>query len=305
MSILKQPLATPSRVRGIFRYLLAIKNQKEKTEVLKQILSPNKLAERLLTPEDKLKGKQASDLMFKLTLIESKKCGLLIEDNDEIYINPNLPEEARSLELGDNLLPNTLATLFFASNNADEEDFGRVCAWMLAQDIYDFSGNWKDIEEMVVSQGVAESLELKMSSNTLYGQMNDWMCYMGLAWGHALNEERVTVPDPTLYIKRNLKDLFQEQANTKLLCREFIDRLAKKCPLFETGKFREEIEFQIGQRQPNYLSNSTAFALFRLQDEGYIHLERESDGDLMILPKANNNVDDDGRISYIVWREKL
>jgi hypothetical protein len=49
------------------------------------------------------------------------------------------------------------------------------------------------------------------------------------------------------------------------------------------------------------LSTSTAFALFRLREEGYIDLERESDADLMILPKANNQVDDNGRKSHIIY----
>jgi hypothetical protein len=302
MSVLKEPLATPSRVRGIYRYLLQIKGQREKRQVLEQILSPNKLVEHLLSAEDKLNGKKAPHIMFRRTLNESIKCGLLIDNNDEICINTNLPEEARNPQLGDNLLPNTLATLFFASGNTDEEDFGYVCTWFLAQDIYDFSGNWKVVEEMVVNQGVAESLELKMSNNTLSGQMDDWICYIGLAWGHALDGKKVTVPDPTLYIKRNLKDLFQKQVGTKLLIREFIDRLAKKCPLFETGKFREMVETHIGRRQPNYLSTSTAFALFRLQDEGYIQLKGESDADIMILPKVNNQFDHNGRISHIIWQ---
>ena len=99
-----------------------------------------------------------------------------------------------------------------------------------------------------------------------------------------------------------MKNLFNDRVGAKLLIQEFIDRLAKKCPLFETGKFREIIEVNIDGRQPNYLSTSSAFALFRLRDEGYIQLKRESDADLMILPKANNQVDDDGRISHITWQ---
>ncbi len=84
--------------------------------------------------------------------------------------------------------------------------------------------------------------------------------------------------------------------------KDFINKLAIQCPLFETGKFREEVEAQIGQRQTNYLSTTTAFALFRLDDEGDIKLERQSDTDLMLLPKANNQVDNDGRISHIIWK---
>jgi hypothetical protein len=295
MSVLKQPLATPSRIRGIFRYLLQTKGLREKREVLERILSPNEL----------VKNKSSPRPMFNYSIAESLKCGLLVEEDKEDYkeiaINPNLPEETRNPKLGDKLLSNTLADLLFASDNEDEEDFGFVCAWYLAQDIYDPPGTWEDVEQQVSKQRVGELL--KMSNNTLYGQMDDWMCYMGLAWGHALGGKRFTVPDPTVYIKRNLKDLFQGQVGKKVLLREFIERLANKCPLFETGKFRETIEANIGRRQPNYLSTSTAFALFRLQEEGHIRLERESDADLMILPKANNQVDDDGRKSHIIYCE--
>lgn len=287
MSVLKTSLANPSRMRGIFRYLLHTKGQREKKDILEQILSPDKLVEEKTSPRP----------MFNAALRESIKCGLLVEEDKEIAINPNLPEDARNPQLGDKLLPDTLTHLFFASDNEDEEDFGRVCAWYLAQDIYDAPGTWEEVEQRVSEQKVSDLL--KMSSDRLFVQMDDWMCYLGFTWRHALGGKTVTVPDTTAYLRRNLKHLFNGK---EIPIKDFMARLAKKCPLFETGKFREEIEAKMGRRQPNYLSTSTAFALFRLQDEGYIQLKRESDADLMILPKANNQVDDDGRISHIIWQ---
>ncbi|RUT08307.1 hypothetical protein DSM106972_014750 [Dulcicalothrix desertica PCC 7102] len=302
MSILKEPLATPSRVRGIFRYLLQAKGQKEKREVLEKLLSPDELVKD--APPGRPMFRKTINQIKTRTVNENINIGLLIEEEDEIAINPSLPEDARNPQIGDKLLPDTLTTLFFASDNADEEDFGLVCAWFLAQDIYDAPGNWEAIQNQVNAQKVGELL--KMTNNSLFGQMDDWMCYLGLSWGHALEGQKVIVPDPTLYIKRNLKRIFNEQVGTKILIREFIDKLAEQCPLFETGKFRDEIEINIGRRQLNYLSTSTAFALFRLRDEGYIELKRESDADLMILPKANNRVDSEGQISHIIWQgEKL
>lgn len=296
MSVLKTSLVNPSRMQGIFRYLLHTKGQREKTEVLERILSPDKLVEDKSSPRP----------MFRSALRESLKCGLLIEEEGlYIAINPDLPEDAKNPKLGTQLLPNTLANLFFASDNEDEKDFGLDCAWYLAQDLYDSPGTWEEVEQRVNTQRVGDLL--KLSSDRLFDQLGDWMCYMGLAWGHARkegnNSKRVLVPDPTNYIKRNLDYLFQESSK-KVLIKEFIDRLAEKCPLFETGKFRETIEANIGRRQPNYLSTSTAFALFRLQDEGYIQLTRESDADLMLLPKAKNQIDDNGRISHIIYITK-
>ncbi|MHC5826472.1 MAG: hypothetical protein ACYT04_64075, partial [Nostoc sp.] len=119
MSVLKEPLATPSRVRGIFRYLLQKKGQKEKREVLEKILSPDEL----------VKDAPSGRPMFRKTINQIKNrivngvhnIGLLIEEEDEIAINPSLTENSINPQIGDQLLPNTLATLFFASGNTDEE----------------------------------------------------------------------------------------------------------------------------------------------------------------------------------------
>jgi hypothetical protein len=223
MSVLKQPLATPSRIIGIYRYLLHAKDQREKREILAKTISPDELVKDKPTPRP----------MFDAALNECLKCGLLRKEEKEEYteiaIDYSLPEEARNPKIGDKLLPNTLADLFFASGKEDEYDFGLVCAWFLSQDVYDPPGTWEAVEQKIAEQKVGELL--KMSNNTLYGQMDYWMGYMGLLWGHALGGKRFIVPDPTLYLKRNLRYLFQ-QSGEKILLREFIDRLAKKMPPF-------------------------------------------------------------------------
>ena len=294
MSVLKEFTVIPSRIRGIYRYLLNTKEQKEKKEVLGKMLSPDEL----------VKDKPSERPMFEASIREAKKCGLLKEIDKvmEITINPNLSAIAKDPKTGDLELPNTLVQLFFASDNDDEYDFGLVCTWFLSQDIYNPPNTWEKVEQAIHQQKVDQTLGLKMTNSGLYGQMDYWMCYLGLAWGHELNKQRIIVPDPTVYFKRNLKYLFA-QTEARISLREFIDRLAKKCPLFETGHFRETIETNIGKRPPNYLSTSTAFALFRLQDEGYIQLIRESDADLMLLPKAEGKIDNDSRISHIVLQK--
>ncbi|MEA5572614.1 protein DpdG [Calothrix sp. UHCC 0171] len=297
MSVLKTGLAHPSRMRGIFRYLLHAEGQREKRDVLERILSPDKLVEHLAI-EEKSKDKKPSHPMFNDAIRESIKCKLLIEENEEVTINQNLPKDAINPQLGDKLLPDTFTYLFLNCDNEDEADFGRICAWYLAQDIYDAPGTWEEVEKRISEQKVGDFL--KMSSSRLFVQMDDWMRYLGFAWGHTLGGKTVTVPDPTAYIKRNLKHLFNGQK--EITIQDFINRLAKQCPLFETGKFREEVETQIGTRETNFLSTSTAFALFRLHDEGDIQLYRQSDLAFMILPKVNNQVDNDGRISHIIWK---
>ena len=289
MSVLKTALAAPSRMRGIFRYLLQAPKQRENKEKLTGLLSPDKLSEG--------RNKSAEHPMFDAALRESIKCGLLIAENEEIAINANLPEASRHPQTGDKLLPDTLVQLFFASDNEDEADFGRLIAWYLAQDIYDAPGTWQEIEQLVAEQGVDESLDLKISSNTLSGQVEDWMCYLGFAWSHALGGNKRIVSEPTAYLRRNLKELFQAEVKAKVSLGNFVDRLAEKCPVFENGKFREQVEEKIGFRLPNHLSTSTAFALFRLQEDGCIQLVKESDADLFILPSG----DKEAGFSHIIW----
>ncbi len=43
MSVLKTSLAHPSRIRGIFRYLLLAERQRETKENLEKLLSPEKI----------------------------------------------------------------------------------------------------------------------------------------------------------------------------------------------------------------------------------------------------------------------
>ena len=76
MSVLKTALATPSRMRGIFRYLLQAPKQRENREKLTGLLSPDELSEG--------RNKSAEHPMFDAALRESIKCGLLIEDNEDI-----------------------------------------------------------------------------------------------------------------------------------------------------------------------------------------------------------------------------
>ncbi len=292
MSVLKTALATPSRMRGIFRYLLEAPKQRENKEKLTRLLSPHELSEG--------RNKSAEHPMFDAALRESIKCRLLIADNDDIAINFELPEASRHPHTGDKLFPDTLVQLLFASDNEDEEDLGRLIAWYLAQDIYDAPRTCKEVEQLVVEQGVDRSLDLKASSNALLGQAEDWMCYLGFAWGHALDSnKKLVVAEPTAYLRRNLKALFAGEGKAKLSIRDFLDRLAKKCPLFETGKFREQVEEKNGFRLPNHLSTSTAFALFRLQDDGCIKLVKESDADLFIFTGVGN---EEG-FFHIIWTE--
>lgn len=284
MSILYDPYVTPSRVKGTIRYLLQTRGKREKREILEAVLSPT----ALISKED---DKTLSRKMVKATIRECIKMGLLEENEDktEIIVNPKLELK------DDSSLPLILSKLLLNESEYTENyDFAKVLAWYLAQSFFDAPGNWQETEQRLQEQVGDELLGL---NDARYGQFEDWSCYLGFSWRNALVGKQVLVPDPTVYLRQNLKNLFENQLDQQIPLGKFINQLRKFCPVFETGEFREEIEQQIDLREPNHLSSVTSIALRRLEEEGLLKLERLSDTSMLVLRDGSG----DSRISHITW----
>lgn len=287
MSILRDPYVSPSRVKGVVRYLLQARGKREKRDTLEGILSPASLSGR----GDE---KEASKKMVQATIRECIKMGLIEESQDktEVALNLNLKLDS------DSTLPSILSKILFCESECNENhDFGRVLAWYLAQNLFDAPSNWQEAEQLLQMQIGSNLLEL---NNARYGQFEDWSCYLGFCWRNTLIGAEVIVPDPTTYLRQNLERIFTNQLNQQMLLGEVVKKLGKLCPVFETGEFREDIERQIGLREPNYLSSVTSVALRRLEDEGLLKLERLSDTSVWVL----NDGSRDPRISHVTWFEK-
>ncbi|HEY9697650.1 MAG TPA: protein DpdG [Trichocoleus sp.] len=281
MSVLKQVLATPSRVKGVVRYLLQCRKQQEKIDTLEKILSPETLI-------SKGEDKKVSRDMVHSTILECIKMGLLEREDEVVRLHPIL-----SLK-DDTVLPNILLSLILSPENSENHDLAIVIAWYLAQDFYEAPKNWQEAEEKL-KQIDSELLGL---DRTRFDQFEYWACYLGLAWQHNLGKNRnsVLVPDPTACLKQLLPNLF-EQVGEPLSLPEFVNCLAKTCPIFELGRFREDIENKLNRRQLNHLSSVTTISLLRLQDEGLIRLSKPSDSEIFVL----NDGEEVQRISHITW----
>jgi hypothetical protein len=299
MSVIKVFYATPSRVIGVCKYLLKIKNYRENREKLCQILSPENLLERTIKKSKKsdfsLEEEEIKEISRKMIKDVIRQCivmNLLLEEDDDIAINPQL-----SLT-HENQLPSVICNLFFSLENPGNHDFALALAWYLAQDFYNAPGNWTDSEQKLKEQVGADLLEFNEGR---YDQFEYWSCYLGFSWRNNLlagnKSTKILIPDPTAYLRQNLNNIFENQSNRRIPLGEFINRLGKYCPVFETGEFREEIEQQIGLREPNYLSSVTSIALRRLEDEGLIKLEGLSDTSILVLTDGS----EDSRNSHITW----
>lgn len=284
MSILKDPYVSPSRVKGVVRYLLQARGKREKRDTLEAVLSPASLA-------GKGNDKEPSRNMVQATIRESIKMGLLEENQDkaEITLNPELGLE------NDASLPTVICQLVLSeSEQTENHDFAKVLAWYLSQDFFDAPGNWQEMEQKLREQIGSNLLEL---NDARYGQFEDWSCYLGFSWRNTLAGTQVLVPDATAYLRQSLKNLFENQTNQQISLDELVIRLSKHCPVFEIGEFREEIEQQIGLREPNHLSTVTSITLRRLEDEGLVKLERLSDTSVWVLSDDSK----DPRISHFTW----
>lgn len=297
MSVIKEgTYAVPSRVLGLFKYLKSTRKFKDSRENIYNFLSPAELILKSIENDEK-KEEVLKREMLKAVILESKKMGLLIEEGNEIIIHPDLTN------YDDRSLPSAIASLFFSSTNDENHDFGRLCSWYLAQDFRDAPSNWEEAEQEIVNQIGADFLGLKDRN---YEQFEYWSCYLGFSWKHTRKlsdkSRQVTVPDPTGYLKRNLEILFKDSSKKELSIKDFMSRLAKLAPVFEFGIFRDEIEQQLVGivRPPNYLSPVTSMALFRLQEEGFIKLVKESDANVLVFP----NGDKEEPISHIIFLEK-
>lgn len=286
MSVFKVPYATPSRLRGVYRYLLQVRGQRLKKASLEEMLSPTSL----------IKGSEEggeSRGMVRAVVLEGQKAGLWKFEEDDVYLAPELPEQVRNSKLGDRVLPMVLAHLFFQPTHLENHDLGRVCAWYLAQDVRHPLADWPTVEQKVQEQGVAGLLEL---NDARFGQFEDWFCFLGLGWHLAYPGGKLLMPDPTAFLRSYLNVLFRTKNTNRLPLSEFVKLLAQWCPLFETGVLRNDVEMYI-RRENDVLSRSTALALWRLQAEGVVTLSYASDAVSLLLPKD----DSFERFSHITW----
>jgi hypothetical protein len=296
MSVLSQPYAVPSRVLGIYRYLLRVRGQHEAKEDLVSLLAPESLP-RKSTPAEP--GEEAEESggkdMVRKTLSECVAMGLLTESDGEYQLNSDLPKAVRKEATAEEVLPVTLATLFFDQDRVTNHDLGLAIAWYLCQDAYGAPHNWNTIDAALREQVGGD--RFGVTNSTPYGMFEDWVCYLGFGWTHALKDKTVLTPDPTEHLRRRLPELFGSKANASQSFVEVTDRLAVLCPVFEAGFLRNQVESQLRPRDTGQLSSATALAWLRLRDEGLVRLTRESDANLLVLPDGDRRE----AVSHIAW----
>ena len=258
MSVLKEPYAVPSRVIGIYRYLLQARGQSESLEMLTKVLAPESLPRREDRdadaddegegsgqgdgPEDRPRGCRHGALRGRARGHDRTK--------------PRPPAEVRTPGLGDSSLPVTIADLMFARENSSNHDFGQALAWYLCQDVYRPPGNWNEFDEALRSRFGGDRLGITNSNP--YAMLEDWACYLGFAWLHSKKGKNTLTPDPTAHIRLRLSELFPGEPGRRHAFSDVMQRLAHVAPVFEGGFLRAEAERVVPRSDPRHLSTATA-----------------------------------------------
>jgi hypothetical protein len=308
MSVYEQAYATPSRILGVYRYLLHAKRQRAARSELEALLMPENLplkdgqtasGSTDEEPEER-KGAPKRE-MVQRTIDEAITMRLAASDGDDVLLHPDLPAAARSPESGEQVARRTLSSLLLSTENAANGDLAKVLAWYLGQDVYAAPSNWADVEQ----QHSEEKKALEMT-NSRFGQLVHWSRFLGFAWAHAAPEKAgqrasrlALTPDPYWQLRWRLADLFAEQRSAVLPLAAVVGDLAVAVPVLEGGTFRNALEGRLlPAREPHQLSSSSAHAWLRLHEDGIVRLAYRSDGKAYVFPLG----DGEERFTEVTWQ---
>jgi len=269
MSLLHTIESVPSRIRGLFSYLLTLE-QGIAQEDLEMILSP-----RIL---------QDNQNCARKTIKKAQELKLIEINNDKIItLHPELLENERNPKdtgLVTELLPSIITRLAFTNqNNSDNEDLGLAISWVLTRSPLDTPLDWSQadikLRDLNTSKGInIPRHALGIENTATFGNLKHWITYLGFA----REEDSALVSDSTIAIRKGLKTVLPDK-NTKDLS-NVIKTLAKILPVIDGGRHN----LSLLDRYPNLikptngrLSSSLSMALFRLKEEGYIKLEHRAD----------------------------
>lgn len=154
-------------------------------------------------------------------------------------------------------------------------DIARGLAWVLAQDIYEFSDVSADKIESIERQQIKAG-KFVFLNKTRWPGLRSWARYLGFAVG----DERTFFIDPTSAVRDEMPSLFHGAKSIPIT--EFLTELGARLPVFDDGAYRKLIESNLNEevwrRVPDsHISMSLSLALRRLELDKTIAFEDKAD----------------------------
>ena len=269
MGLLTETESVPSRIRGLFSYLLTCTSAVNQSD-LEKTLSPEVLRDVNARP--------------KKTIQEAKNLGLIkIEANQKIALHDCVTKDTcdpKNIALTNQLLPSIITRLALTNqDNTHNDDFGLAIAWVLTKSPLDKPIVWKggaDNELTALNtHGSGHALGI---NDVCFINLIHWITYLGFARKEVVGQSDGIVPDPTIAVRAALKVMLPDK-NIKNLS-AIMKGLANILPVIDGGKYHLAL-LQMYPKlapKPEHVSKALSMAFLRLNAEGFIKLSNGADG---------------------------
>ena len=255
MSLLHTVESVPSRVRGLFSYLLTLEGGIAQGDLVRT-LSPQILQDNQHCARKTIEEAQELELIeINQDKIVTLHTGLQVHERDP-----------KNRSLVTEMLPSIITRLAFNNpNNTKNSNLGQAIAWVLTRSLFDKPLDWNQAENEL-----GKPLGL---NDVRFINLAHWITYLGFAQ----EEGTALVADPTIAVRRGLKTVLSDQSTKDLS--SVIQTLANKLSVIDGGNHNKELI----EKYPNLaavdgrVSPSLSIALLRLKEEGFIKLEHRAD----------------------------
>ncbi len=289
MSVYSVATASPSRILGVLRFVLASPDQCTTRSNIESMMTPagwnTDRSEVPSSDQEPGTGRGLLQPAFK----ESVRLGLLMEEEKSVRLGERV---SRKLISEPRWWPLALFELIVDPPNRNQ-DLCRALAWFLGQDIISVPGSWGAMQS---KNEILSALEMNIAS---FGQMQHWAAYLGLGWRCGREKRSLFVFDPTAHLKLRLS--YELGVKTReFSATEFLKQLARWCPVLDDGSYGRELEEKhvLEPRTQGHVSSPLSQALLRLREEGWIEMSHASDAKAVLLCSG----EEQERISQVRWK---
>lgn len=242
----------------------------------------------LCAPESLVDQKMARQTLRRWTQI-----GFFTEDEETIRFSDELPEKFTKRNLSNSGIANAVRHLMFAPKNNERfweaennmsADMCRITSWILAQDVHELRPtNFHEPETLYMNQlGTGEKI---FQNDTRWNGFKSWCAFLGFGSTESGKLKGELIIDPTRAIQSTVSRLVS--SGKEIPFDDFLDELADDVPVLDRGVYRKGVESKLKKEkweepEPHEVSTSLSRALFRLESQGLIRLEKRSDSDAQV-----------------------